>query len=110
MRKPIRKSQYPLCETCHINRVKYRQCRYCSMACVPKETRAANIRKAMLKLTYHRRMKIFQAELARLTAQGRRFTREDLLVTFQTIYKRGYSAGYQRGQTNPELGESTPAA
>lgn len=43
--------------------------------------------------TYRDRRQLFGEDLQRI--EGRRLTREDLLVCFRQIYERGYHNGYQ---------------
>lgn len=79
----------PLCACGCGQPVKTRRNRWATPGCVPRSERATWCRKGRKTHAYRRRARIFQQELAQL---GPRFTREDLLVVFQRIYKRGLGA------------------
>lgn len=76
------------------NRVKARRCRWCSQACVPREVRQENCRKSRATYAYRVRRQKFTEEMQRLRALGQTFTQEDLVATFQRIYRRAYNAGF----------------
>ena len=56
-------------------------------------------RKGRLAWAYRRRALAFRADLERLTADGEKVSREDLLDVFMAVYKRAYNSGFQTGLT-----------
>lgn len=65
--------------------------------CVPRVSRQANGRKARANYALVRRLRQFKADLDRLTAEGGRIRREDLLATLQAAYDKGYNSGLNCG-------------
>jgi hypothetical protein len=91
----IPKSQYPLCQTCHIVRVKGRRNRFCSPGCIPKSERQAWCLKGRKTYAYRRRAVILKQHLDRLT--GRHVTKEELLDVLWAYGKQQYANGYHVG-------------
>lgn len=73
------------------NLVKDKRCRWCSYACVSKETRRGN----RLSAAYKQRRRKFSEELRIL---GRVFTTLDLLKAFSRIDERAYQRGWLMGK------------
>lgn len=62
---------------------------------VPRSVRSAGGAKGRSNYAFKRRRMFFDAALKRLTADGRRFTQEDLLAVFNDVYTHGYQVGYK---------------
>lgn len=99
-------SLLPLCACGCRQRVKSRDCRFASPQCVPRSLRADNCRRGRRTFAYRRRALAFRDDLARLTAGGRRITREDLLVAFHRVYRRGYNSGFRVAQRGGSLSDA----
>ena len=78
-------------------RVKGWHNRYFSKACITPAQRAAFCRMGRTTFAYRKRSEKFSHELVRL---GPKFTREDLLASFQRIAVVNYNSGWQAGKQN----------
>lgn len=110
MRKRIPRSEYRLCQTCGVKRVKGRDNRFCSLACIPKTERREWILKGRKTYAYRRRAIYLKPLLDRLS--GTRITREELCDVLWQARKDGYAAGYhcKRGGGNWQAAKDRDAA
>lgn len=99
MRKRIPVSTYRFCETCHTVRVKGRDNRFCSPACIPKAERQAWCQKGRKTYAYRRRALMLKRYLDRL---GPKVTREELCDVLWAFGKERYQAGYHVGKAGGE--------
>ena len=102
-RRRVPVSQYPLCATCHTNRVKGRNNRFCSPQCVPRAIRADNCRRGRKTYAYRRRAVMLKRFLDRVS--GRTITREVLCDLLWEFGKVRYQAGFQVGRSVAKRGD-----
>jgi hypothetical protein len=77
--------------------------RFCSRGCANKD---AEVRQRKDRQRTHSRAKRFRDLLAQLP---QKISRDDLVVLCQTIYERGYGAGYQVGRLRYKPTDSAEA-
>ena len=74
---------------------------YASRACVPRSVRVAGGKKGGAQRIAKGRLRLFGDELKRLIA-CQPMTREDVLVAFAAVYRKGYHAGQFRRERRPK--------
>ena len=95
MRTRIPRSEYPICETCRVTRVKGRRNRFCCAGCVPKSVRQANCRKGRKTYSQQRRALMLDRFVNRLP---QRTTKADIKTVMWEYGRLQYNYGFKAGR------------